>query len=177
MDLYNFVWFVLFLFLFLALKVSLNLFSSYLYNKPLGHQSLFDSILRDHVLARQKCGSTFSVIVMISRFESVTTFLADQPIVTSFVCSVFTFAFSCYHVSLSFVYIMRFGCVYDLNFMEEQIGESIARIAVASITLCASLGIVLFLILSGDLGSGPLFTMVTDKPSIESKFFTKKTIW
>jgi hypothetical protein len=68
---------------------------------------------------------------------------------------------------------MRFGCVYDLNFMEEKIGESIARIAVASITLCASLGIVLFLILSGDFGSGPLFTMVTDKPSIESKFSTK----
>jgi len=80
---------------------------------------------------------------------------SDQPIVTSFVCSVFTFAFSCYNVSLSFVYIMRFGCVYDLNFMEEKIGESIARIAVASITVCASLGIVLFMILSGDFGSGP----------------------
>jgi hypothetical protein len=31
--------------------------------------------------------------------------------------------------------------------------------------------------LSGDFGSGPLLTMVTDKPSIESKFSSKKTIW
>ena len=71
MDLNSLTWVIIFAFLIVCINILYTLIVSYISNKPLGLQSLFDSVMRDHFRITQMTGTTLSLIAIITRFEAL----------------------------------------------------------------------------------------------------------
>ena len=63
MDAEDMFWFFVFFFLCGAINLSCGLCMSYLDSKPLGHQSIFDCVLRDHFKIGKNYGATFALVI------------------------------------------------------------------------------------------------------------------
>ena len=63
MDEGNLFWFFAFFFLFTAINLACGLCISYLDCKPLGHQSLFDCVLRDHFRIGKTYGAGYTLMI------------------------------------------------------------------------------------------------------------------
>ena len=130
-----------------------------------------DVILSDHVQVAQICGSTFSLIIILSRFEAVAFFLCTNSRAALLTCTIFTFASACYHVNLNFVFVARLLSLLDLALFEATVSEHLAWVVIMFISVSGSLAFILAQFLSGEIASGSIFEMLTGKFRPEGMFY------
>ena len=98
---------------FLLLLISDFLYSriiTYIEDKPLGFQSLFDMILRDHFWVMRMNGKIYCFVAIASRLEFLLSLYKSNSFVLTFICSVFEFAFSSTCVSTGIYFLVAPFC-------------------------------------------------------------------
>jgi hypothetical protein len=67
---------------------------NYIDDKPLGYQSLYDLILRDHFCVMRLCGKIYCLVAIISRWKTLMDLCKTNIFFVTCLCSVYDFAFT-----------------------------------------------------------------------------------
>ena len=179
MDQSNIIWTFAFSILLTTSSTLMYLISSYIGNKPLGHQTLFDVVLRDNYFLSQFTNFVLIGTDILFQFGSVAIWLAENPNIATLICFLHMSAFVSLCIHSGLVAIVRLLCVMNINFMEETIGEIVVRSTVTGLTVFIT---ALFSIVSlyvGGLSSGEIFSTLTRQSRLDQgkrfeRFFDSK---
>jgi hypothetical protein len=69
----------------------------------MGHQSLYDLVLRDHFWVMRLSGKTYCLVAIVSRGNMAIDFLSGNVALTTFLCAIYDFAFTSACVSTGIV--------------------------------------------------------------------------
>jgi hypothetical protein len=128
MNLLNFCWLMAFTVLLAALNVLYSMLTRYISDKPLGNQSLYDVIFRDTVNIVQLYGTTYCLLAIFSRFESISNVLSENIFLGNVACLFYAFTFTATCVNLACMCVTRTFCLVNISFMEECLGETLIRV-------------------------------------------------
>jgi hypothetical protein len=106
MDL-NLIWAALFVFLLCILNIIHQLIRKSIAGKPLGCQSIYDSVLKDTFAVMQMYGSYICVLVIISKFGSVQDLFRNNQFLLTSSSLGYSFGFLCQMMSVGSVCIIR----------------------------------------------------------------------
>ena len=161
MEITDFIWISSFFLLLLSLNVINYLIVSSIRAKPLGKQSLFDLSIRDTFLTTKFYGSFACLVCIFARFASFRQLLAGNPILTTILCSIYSFAFTCICVNAGCLCIVRILCILKMNYIEEKIGEF--RVRLISITFTVTVGVTVTSIFffAGEIKTGTPVALLT----------------
>ena len=160
MEFADVFWLAIYVSLLFIINSVLYCMNCYIRDKPL--RSLQDSVFKDTVIITQICGSFFCSVAILSRFEFVRNFLKDNPLVLTCFCTIYIFAFISIGVSHSCVCISRILCIVNLTFMEDSLGENLARAFTVGSTIIISSSACVVFTFYDDINTGTAFSLLTN---------------
>ncbi len=123
-----------------------------------GHQSLYDTVLRDYLLLAIFSSNIFSLALVISTFQLL---LADKPIIANCLMIIHNAAF----VSMNFhggcLTIVRMVCMINMRFMEDTLGEKLVKNLSLGISFAAAITSSCVQILNNDMNTGQIYFLIT----------------
>ena len=161
MDTLNFIWLIAFSVLLLKLNILCSLITKYIDDKPLGHQSLYDVVLRDNLNIAKLYGTTYCLLAILSRFNCLTETLGQNLLLGNIACLFYSFTFTATCVNLGCMCIIRTLCLINISWMEENLGEMCIRFTLMFITLIISITACTIQIISGDITTGTIYILLT----------------
>lgn len=162
MESIDIVWSAAFLLLTLIINVIHVYLRCYIRDKPMGMKSLHDSVFKDTIILTQMCSSTFCLVAVLSRFESVRYMFGQIPLLLTAVCVVYVFAFISVGVNNGCICIVRILCIFNMTFMEEDLGERLVRILTVGSTMVASGIACIIFFVNDDINSGTPMSLLTN---------------
>ena len=157
----NMIWIVGFSILLLVLHLVYPVIFRYIDEKPLGHQSLFDLVLKDHFMISRYNGTSYCLVAIISRlewFDSAGDLRDTVALVLSAIYD-FSFIFGC--VNLCMVCLFRTACLVNVSLMEETFGERALRVTMVTSSMAFALSGCLLEIVTGDIRTGLPYNFIT----------------
>lgn len=113
-----------------------------------GCQSLYDILLKDHLIVARSTGWIYTISAILSRFDTVAELTKDNHYLAVVACSVYAFGLVTSCISLGLISIVRICCLVNIQFMEENIGETFLRMILSGITFSGGL---IFCVVQGPL--------------------------
>ena len=171
MNLEGAFWVLAFSAAFLVLNFVHSLIWKCMNDKPLGLQSVFDSVLKDTLVMLRLHGSISCSEAIIGRFSSVQNFLLENPLCLLLILSIYQFAMFLLFVHVGFLCVCRVLCISKMVFMEETVGET--RVRMISLAASAMISIICVFILwyYDNVLLGTVTTLLTGKYSSPGKPF------
>ena len=160
MEFADIFWLGIYVSLLFIINSVLYCMNCYIRDKPL--RSLQDSVFKDTVIITQICGSIFCSVAILSRFDFVRNFLKDNPLVLTCFCTIYIFAFISIGVSHSCVCVSRILCIVNLTFMEDSLGENLARAFTVGSTMIVSGSACIVFAFHDDINTGTAFSLLTN---------------
>ena len=131
-------------------------------------------MLRDYLHLAIFSNNVFCFTFILSTFQLQ---LADKPIIATSLIVIHTVAF----VSLNFhggcLSLVRIGCMVDMNFMEETLGENFIRNLLTGVSLAAAIVSSSVQILNDDMNSGTIYYLITKQTVISGNNFVPPVQW
>jgi hypothetical protein len=121
MEATNIIWITLFTIILIILNCLYPLIFTYIDEKPMGSQSIFDLVLKDHFKVARFTGTTYCVVAILSKIEVVTSFLNDHNLLAVVACSVYEFSFATVCFNIGLTCIVRTFCLMNITFVEVSI--------------------------------------------------------
>ena len=134
----------------------------YIRDKPLGMKSLHDVVFKDMLCVVQFGCSTFCLISMMSRFESVQQLMIDEPILLTFCCASYICAYISVGVSNSCICVIRIICIMDLTFVEDHLDETMMRFWAVAFPVVVSMSSCIFFAYHNDINTGTAVSLLTN---------------
>ncbi len=134
-------------------------------NADLGTQTLFDAILKDTLIAANINGSWMCGIYILTCFQPFQTLLKDNDVCALIIGFVSTISMMYFCIAVCFLSMVRIGCILNLTFMEEKLGEKLIRKISVSASFLIALGITLILLFNGQILSGISVRMAGNQKS------------
>ena len=103
MEFVQMAWLVIFLLLQCCIVILYYLIAEYLNSKPLGRQTLLDSVTKDFLWLAGSVSTLFSAVVIISRFEAVASLFSENEAFAATVCSLVMAAYAAVSVNIALV--------------------------------------------------------------------------
>ena len=171
MNLEGAFWVLAFSAAFLVLNFVHSLIWKCMNDKPLGLQSVFDSVLKDTLVMLRLHGSISCSVAIIGRFSSVQNFLLENPLCLLLILSIYQFAMFFLFVHVGFLCVCRVLCISKMVFMEETVGETRVRmISLAASAMISSICVFILWYYDNVL-LGTVTTLLTGKYSSPGKPF------
>jgi hypothetical protein len=161
MNLIDFIWIFSFFLIFLSLHVTNHLIVSSISAKPLGKQSLFDLSIKDTFFTTKIYGSLACLVCIFARFDSFRLLLSKNLILTTVLCSIYSFSFTCMCVNAGCLCIVRILCIVKINYIEEKIGEFKIRLISSTFTLIAGVTVTCLFVICGEVNTGTPVALLT----------------
>ena len=127
MNVINISWLIAFSILLVALNFLYSMLIKYINDKPLGNQSLYDIVFRDTISIVQLYGTTYCLLAILSRFESISNGLSENVLLGNIACLFYAFTFTATCVHLACTCVIRTFCLINISCMEESLGETLIR--------------------------------------------------
>ena len=127
----------------------------------MGNQSIFDLSIKDTFLTTKCYGSFACLVCIFARFASFRQLLSKSPILTTILCSIYSFAFTCICVNAGCLCIVRILCIIKMNYIEETIGEFKIRLISSTFTLTMGVTVTTIFVLGGDINTGTPVALLT----------------
>ena len=162
MDSVSIAWMIIFSVLFFIINSVYYLMESYIRDKPLGSKSLHDAVFKDMLVVTQMCGSTMCSVAVLSRIAFFCQVLQDFPIVLTGFCALYISAFMSACLILGCLGIVKILCIVNLTFMEEIVGETLARILVIGTIVIFDASACALFWFQDDLRTGTAMTLLTN---------------
>jgi len=84
MEFTNILWILSFSLILISLHWLYGMIIKYIEDKPLGCQSLYDVLLRDHFMVARSTGSIYCLLAISSRFDCLATILNSNQVRVNF---------------------------------------------------------------------------------------------
>ena len=155
------IWIFGFSILLLALHLVYPVIFRYIDEKPMGRQSLFDLVLKDHFMISRYNGTIYCLVAIASRlewFESATDIRDVTALALSAIYD-FSFIFGC--VNLSLVCLFRTACLVNVSRVEETFGERSLRATLVASSAALAMSGCLVVIVTGDIKTGLPYNFIT----------------
>ena len=162
MDPIDIFWVILFTMTLFGIILVHYFMMECLKDKPLGSKTLHDAALNDLLWFTSTGGAIFCLIDIFSRFETVRHGCLEYPALLYFPCVMYFYAFVSICMHNGCTCIIKFLCIVNLTFMEESVGETLARILViGNIVIFDASACALFWF-QDDLRTGTAMTLLTN---------------
>lgn len=158
-------------------NLSYHLMSISLKSKPLVKQSIYDQALLDAFLAGDCYGSWNCIVVIASRFSIVRFLILEYPFILTVICSATTLVRVITGVMYCCVCFIRILYLYDMNFVEETLGEKFVRITSLCISLSSALVVLVVSYIKDEMVSGLLVLYTGQEREIIGNDRTHGTIY
>jgi hypothetical protein len=107
---WNLIWAAFFVFLLCVLNIIHQLIQKSIAGKPLGCQSIYDSIIKDTFAVMQLYGSYIYILLIISRFGIIQDLFRNNLVLLTLSSLGYSFGFLCQMTSVGSVCIIRNSC-------------------------------------------------------------------
>ena len=161
MDTISFIWLIAFSVLLLLLNILYSLITKYIDDKPLGHQSLYDVVLRDTLNITKLFGNIYCLLAILSRFQCFTETLGQNLLWSTIACLFCSFTLTATCVNLGCMCIIRTICLINISWIEENLSEMCIRFTLMFITLIISIATCTIQLVSGDIRTGTAYILLT----------------
>ena len=154
-----------------AINIICSMLKNSITKQPTGNLSLLFWIINDISLGIQAHGSIQCVLAFVSRFSQVRQYLKLNSNLSMVVIGIADLTNTSTLFYAATICIVRLLCLKFVSFMEETVGEKNTRLCMSSVSLIFGLGCVTVLIVSKDIFSGAMYSVVTgqgllDQPQI-----------
>lgn len=158
MDILNLAWQIAFLVATLSMLGAYKIIIEYICEKPPGLQSLFDPNLKDFLRINRLVATSFCIVAIVSRTESVATKIRENPVALYVVCFVYDFAIVAGGTNAFCICAIRILCLIKMSLLES-FGEVTLRTfcIMSSFVMAASVGI--FQAIKCETISGPGYNL------------------
>ncbi len=118
----NIYWITGFSVLLLTLHILYPLIFKYIDDKPIGRQSIFDLVLKDHFMISRMNGTIYCLVAISSRIDPVAKMMTEFEFLAISMCSLydFSFAFGCINTGLKFIPFWYINS-YKLHYIVKQL--------------------------------------------------------
>lgn len=128
-------------------------------DKPLGSKTLFDTAFKDTLFFTGFGGSSFCLIDILSRFETVRILCSKHPELLTVTCTWYFYAYISLCTHNGCICVIRVFCIISLTFMEETLGETMVRMMAVIFTLGVSFSTCSMLVFLDEMRSGTAITI------------------
>ena len=157
------IWALAFSALLLILNYVHSMVRQCLNDKPLGMQSVFDSVLKDTLMLMRIFGSVGCLMTIVGRFAGVQDFLIENHLWLVVMSAVHHFFMVSLMVHVGFLSVCRVLCITRMDFLEETLGESTVRTISLAATATTSAICVFVLWYCDEILLGTITTFLTGK--------------
>ena len=170
MENIDFIWLLAFTTELILGNTSFYMLLVCLKNKPILEQSIYDQVLVDSFLAGNLYGTWICMVVIATRFEIVRFIIHEYPLFTTTISSVTTFGRVAISICLRCLCLVRILYIYDMNFIEETLGEKKVRIMTFATVAASGIAALAVLIVKDEVVSGLIVLYTGQKGEIIGKY-------